>query len=1075
MTTTVPYRIVIKTSTTNATPSPSDLITGEIAFSFVSGGLFIKYPDNSVRQINANGGNVTWGAISGNITDSTSLMAALNAKQDLLNIGSGLTLSGNVLSVNYSTIVGTPPLGNSSSLNVGSVAGTVAAGDHTHTKAMIGLGNVDNTSDINKPISTAVQTALNAKQDVLTPGTNITISNGVISSTASSSGGIVTWDSITNKPTTFPPSAHNHVKAEVGLGNVDNTSDPNKPISIATQFALDQKVDKTTVGSASGIATLDSNSILNSSQVPPSLLGAVRYQGTWNASTNVPPMAIASSSNKGYYFKVSTTGNTVIDGISQWNSGDWIISNGTTWDRVQTQGAVTSVSGRTGDVTLTKSDVGLSNVDNTSDINKPISTATQNALNAKVNSNLLGAASGVATLDPSSKIVTSQLPTATLTSLNDQGTWNATSNLPMIGAASSANKGFYYRVSTAGTTTIDGISLWEVGDWIVSNGTTWTKVQTANRVTSVAGKTGVVTLQISDIPGLQTAIDTSGPVLSVSGKTGVVSLQIADVSGLQTALNNAGLVSSVSGKTGDVIVTKSDVGLGNVDNTSDANKPISTATQNALDLKASTAVATTSINGLLSATDKIKLDTVALNATANSSDAFLLDRTNHTGSQAISTVTNLQSSLDAKESLANKGVANGYAPLDINSKIPSANLPDTVTGSLNYQGVWNASTNTPTIPTGSSGNKGFYYKVAVSGNTNIDGNSTWNVGDWIVSNGSTWDRIQTTDNVISVAGKIGIVTLTSSDVGLGNVDNTSDINKPISTAVQTALNGKASTAVVTTSANGLMVASDKTKLDGIAAGATVNSTDFYLLNRANHSGTQPISSITSLQSTLDSKQNTLIPGTGISIIGNTISSTGGGSGTPSIYGIKQTNITNHAVVNASITQVQLIAANFNRIGLMIVNTSSSNMYVTFGSSSNYSIILKQNEIYESNNFVSTGQVTAYWDSATGNAQVTEMIDNQIGYPLVRQASASTLVQTSANTLSTTILNANSNRFGFIIENDTTGTMYISFNSTSSTTAYTVALPPNSIYESANFVHTGPISAIWNSGVTGFAMTTELSQ
>lgn len=45
--------------------------------------------------------------------------------------------------------------------------------------------------------------------------------------------------------------------------------------------------------------------------------------------------------------------------------------------------------------------------------------------------------------------------------------------------------------------------------------------------------------------------------------------------------------------------------------------------------------------------------------------------------------------------------------------------------------------------------------------------------------------------ITSVAGKTGAVTLAKGDVGLGNVDNTSDLNKPISTAVQTALDGKA--------------------------------------------------------------------------------------------------------------------------------------------------------------------------------------------------------------------------------------------------------------------------------------------
>lgn len=47
--------------------------------------------------------------------------------------------------------------------------------------------------------------------------------------------------------------------------------------------------------------------------------------------------------------------------------------------------------------------------------------------------------------------------------------------------------------------------------------------------------------------------------------------------------------------------------------------------------------------------------------------------------------------------------------------------------------------------------------------------------------------------VASVAGKTGAVTLAKADVGLGNVDNTSDAGKPVSTATQTALNGKANT------------------------------------------------------------------------------------------------------------------------------------------------------------------------------------------------------------------------------------------------------------------------------------------
>ena len=60
---------------------------------------------------------------------------------------------------------------------------------------------------------------------------------------------------------------------------------------------------------------------------------------------------------------------------------------------------------------------------------------------------------------------------------------------------------------------------------------------------------------------------------------------------------------------------------------------------------------------------------------------------------------------------------------------------------------------------------------------------------------------------------------------------------------------------------GILTASDKTKLDGIATGATANSSDATLLNRANHTGTQAIATVTSLQTTLDAKEPTITTGT----------------------------------------------------------------------------------------------------------------------------------------------------------------------------------------------------------------------
>lgn len=62
-------------------------------------------------------------------------------------------------------------------------------------------------------------------------------------------------------------------------------------------------------------------------------------------------------------------------------------------------------------------------------------------------------------------------------------------------------------------------------------------------------------------------------------------------------------------------------------------------------------------------------------------------------------------------------------------------------GALNYKGTWNASTNSPALASG-VGTKGDYYVVSVAGSTNLDGITTWYVGDWAAFNGSVWQRLE---------------------------------------------------------------------------------------------------------------------------------------------------------------------------------------------------------------------------------------------------------------------------------------------------------------------------------------------
>ena len=125
--------------------------------------------------------------------------------------------------------------------------------------------------------------------------------------------------------------------------------------------------------------------------------------------------------------------------------------------------------------------------------------------------------------------------------------------------------------------------------------------------------------------------------------------------------------------------------------------------------------------------EKNKLAAIASGATANATDAQLRDRATHTGAQAISTVTGLQAALDAKEAAGTAAAA--------------------------------------VAAHAAAGDPHPQYTTAA--------------------------EAAAAAPVQSVAGKTGAVNLAKADVGLSNVDNTSDANKPVSTAQQTALNLKA--------------------------------------------------------------------------------------------------------------------------------------------------------------------------------------------------------------------------------------------------------------------------------------------
>lgn len=231
---------------------------------------------------------------------------------------------------------------------------------------------------------------------------------------------------------------------------------------------------------------------------------------------------------------------------------------------------VTSVAGRTGAVVLTKADVGLNNVSNTSDAAKPISTATQTALNAKANSadvyrktetytkSEVDAKVSAVYKPKGSKATIAEVIALTDAKVGD--VWDVKAEFTLSGKKYPASTNVVCVTATSASVHTDA-------NWDALGGTV--------DLTPYAKSTDVNTQ-------LSTKVDKiTGKGLSTNDYTAAEKAKLAGI----TAGAQPNAVTSVAGKTGAVTLVKADVGLGSVDNTSDANKPISTAAQTALNNK----------------------------------------------------------------------------------------------------------------------------------------------------------------------------------------------------------------------------------------------------------------------------------------------------------------------------------------------------------------------------------------------------------------------------------------------------------------------------------------------------------
>lgn len=173
------------------------------------------------------------------------------------------------------------------------------------------------------------------------------------------------------------------------------------------------------------------------------------------------------------------------------------------------------------------------------------------------------------------------------------------------------------------------------------------------------------------------------------------------------------------------------------------------------------------------------------------------------------------------------GQPNGVATLDAGGKVPTSQIP--LQGDLNYQGTWNATTNTPTLVS-STGIKGYYYVVDVAGTTDLNGITDWKIGDWAIFNGTVWQKVDNTDAVTSVNGQVGTVVLTTTNIAEGTNEYFTTAKARASVSAGTAISYDNSTGVITNSAPDQVVAltgAGTTSITGTYPNFTITSNDEF--------------------------------------------------------------------------------------------------------------------------------------------------------------------------------------------------------------------------------------------------------
>ena len=458
----------------SAPPTGYAVRIGIVSFANTPNGSIYVHQSNAFAQA----GNIVGTlAIDHGGTGATTAAAA----RTNLGLGTVATQNANSVAITGGSITGITDL----AVADGGTGASTAAGALANLGA---VGLTDTQTLTNKTISGASNTLTNIGNASLS-NSSITVNGSAISLGGSATIAATTPNSLSfgtglSATGPFNGSAATSVQLQsVGTAGTYGSAGQTPTITTnGTGQITSIVLNNTTVNAANIIGAISVNAA-NITGVLPITSGGTNASTASGARTNLGLGSIATQDAS----NVSITGG-VITGITDLAIADGGTGASTASDARTNLGLGTLATQNSNSVSITGGSVSTSALTGNVSIANG-GTGADNIVTARTNLGLgtiatynAAVANGAATLDASGYLTNSQIPPSIVSGTSYRGTWNASTNTPTL-VSSVGTQGYYYVVSTAGSTTLNGISTWAVGDWAIFNGTVWQRL-TQNTIIS---------------------------------------------------------------------------------------------------------------------------------------------------------------------------------------------------------------------------------------------------------------------------------------------------------------------------------------------------------------------------------------------------------------------------------------------------------------------------------------------------------------------------------------------------------------------------------------------------------------